>query len=126
MNRAGRYGLLPPPAGALAAGLPLAHAPQARRGKASYMPVDPPEPFSTIMSRLSAEKPAVEREHMAVLNERYDLSNRPAAGVTMDRTKAVQEGVRVKLAAGTTSDSLAGMTPEQIRHPNLFPAGLVP
>ena len=106
--------------------LTLAHAQQAPRGKSSYMPVDITEPFSAIMSRLSAEKPAVEREHMAVLNERYDLSNRPAAGVTMDRTKPVQEGVRVKLAAGTTWDSLAGMTPDQIRDGNLFPPGFFP
>jgi len=126
MKPAGRYWLLLTTAGALAAGLTLAHAQQAPRGKTSYMPVDITEPFSTIMSRLSAEKPAVEREHMAILNERYDLSNRPAAGVTMDRTKPVQEGVRVKLAAGTTWDSLAGMTPEQIRDRNLFPAGFVP
>ena len=64
--------------------------------------------MSAILSRLSAQKPAVEREHMAVVNERYDLTNRPAAGVTMDRTKPVQEGVRVKLVSGTTWDSLAG------------------
>src|SRR3979490_2895830 len=126
MKPAGRYWLRFTPAGALAAGLPLAHAQQGPRGKTSYMPVDITEPFSTIMSRLSAEKPAVEREHMALLNERYDLSNRPAAGVTMDRTKPVQEGVRVKLTAGTTWDSLAGMTPEQIRDRNLFPPGFLP
>src|SRR5580704_14314341 len=126
MKPAGRYWLLLTTAGALAAGLTLAHAQQGPRGKTSYMPVDITEPFSTIMSRLSAEKPAVEREHMAVLNERYDLSNRPAAGVTMDRTKPVQEGVRVKLTAGTTWDSLAGMTPEQIRDRNLFPPGFLP
>ncbi len=96
------------------------------RGKTSYMPVAITEPFSTIMSRLSAEKPAVEREHMAVVNERYDLSDRPATGVTMDRTKPVQEGVRVKLVSGTTWDSLAGMTPEQIRDRNLFPPGFLP
>ena len=113
MNMAGRYWLLMTTAGALVAGLTLAHAQQAPRGKSSYMPVDITEPFSTIMSRLSAEKPAVEREHMALLNERYDLSNRPAAGVTMDRTKPVQGAVRIKLAAGTTCDGLAGMTPEQ-------------
>jgi cytochrome c peroxidase len=126
MKPAGRYWLLMTTAGALVAGLTLAHAQQAPRGKSSYMPVDITEPFSTIMSRLSAEKPAVEHEHMAVLNERYDLSNRPAAGVTMDRTKPVQEGVRVKLAAGTTWDSLASMTPEQIRDRNLFPPGFFP
>src|SRR5260221_10497200 len=94
-----------------------AYAQQGPRGKSSYLPVEITEPFSAILSRLSAQKPAVEREHMAVVNERYDLTNRPAAGVTMDRTKPVQEGVRVKLVSGTTWDSLAGMTPEQVRHP---------
>src|SRR6202790_4694402 len=44
----------------------------------------------------------------------------------MDRTKPVQEGVRVKLTAGTTWDSLAAMTPEQIRDRNLFPPGFLP
>src|SRR5438132_2142034 len=103
-----------------------AYAQQPPRGKSSYAPVDITEPFSAILARLSAQKPAVEREHIAVLNERYDLTNRPAAGVTMDRTKPVQEGVRVKLVSGTTWDSLAGMTPEQIRDRNLFPPGFLP
>src|SRR5260370_27718383 len=58
--------------------------------------------------------------------ERYDLSNRPAAGVTMDHAKPVQEGVRVKLPAGATWDGLAGMTPDQIRDRNLFPLGFLP
>src|ERR1700716_820619 len=104
----------------------LAYAQQGPRGKTSYMPGDVAEPFSAIFARLSAQKPDVTREHMALLNERYDLSNRPAAGVTMDRTKPVQEGVRVKLPAGKTWEALAGMTPEQIRDRNLFPAGFVP
>jgi cytochrome c peroxidase len=111
---------------AVSVALASAYAQQAPRGKSSYMPVDITEPFSAIQSRLSGQKPTVEREHMAVINERYDLSNRPAAGVTMDRTKPVQEGVRVKLAAGTTWDSLAGMTAEQIRDRNLFPPGFLP
>src|SRR3977135_991198 len=92
-----------------------AYAQQGPRGKTSYMPIDITEPFSSIFARLSAQKPEVTREHMALLNERYDLSNRPAAGVTMDRTKAVQEGVRVKLPGGSSWESLATMTPEQIR-----------
>ena len=75
----------------------FAYAQQGPRGKSSYMPVEITEPFSAIFARLSAQKPEVTREHMALLNERYDLSNRPAAGVTMDRTKPVQQGVRVKL-----------------------------
>ena len=111
---------------AVAVALGGAYAQQAPRGKSSYMPVEITEPFSSMFARTVGQKPAVEREHMAVVNERYDLSNRPAAGVTMDRTKPVQEGVRVKLVSGTTWDSLAGMTPEQIRDRNLFPPGFLP
>jgi cytochrome c peroxidase len=103
-----------------------AYAQQGPRGKSSYMPVDITEPFSAIFARLSAQKPEVTREHMTMLNERYDLGNRPAAGVTMDRNKAVQEGVRVKLPAGKSWDSLAAMTPEQIREQDLFPKGFYP
>src|ERR1700719_3346324 len=103
-----------------------AFAQQGPRGKSSYMPVDITEPFSSIFARLSAQKPEVTRAHNAVLNERYDLSNRCAAGVTMDRTKPVQEGVRVKLPPGQTWESLAAMSPEQIRERNLFPKGFLP
>jgi cytochrome c peroxidase len=106
--------------------LGFAYAQQGPRGKSSYMPVDITEPFSAIFTKLSAEKPDVTREHMAILNERYDLSNRPAAGVTMDRTKPVQEGVRVKLPAGKTWEALANMSPEQIRDQNDFPKGFYP
>ena len=90
------------------------------------MPVDITEPFASLMARLSAEKPAVEQEHNALLNERYDLSDRPAQGVTMDRTKPMQEGVRVKLPAGMTWESLAAMSPDQIRDQNLYPKGFYP
>src|SRR5258708_28302933 len=54
----------------------LANAQQGPRSKSSYMPVDITEPFSAIFARLSAQKPDVTREHMALLNERYDLSDR--------------------------------------------------
>jgi hypothetical protein len=104
----------------------FAYAQQGPRGKTSYMPVDITEPFSAIFARLSAQKPDVTREHMALLNERYDLSDRPAAGVTMDRTKPVQDGVRVKLSAGKTWEALANMSSEQIRDQNVFPKGFYP
>src|SRR6201994_2044467 len=61
------------------------------RGLTSYMPVAITETFAALMARLSGEKAAVEQEHGALLNERYDLSDRPAQGVTMDRTKPIQE-----------------------------------
>lgn len=63
---------------------------------------------------------------MDLLAERYDLSNKPAAGVVMDRSKPVQDGVRVKLPAGLTWAQLAGMTAQQIRDKDLFPQGFLP
>ena len=58
---------------AMTVALGSAYAQQGPRGRSSYAPVEITEPFSSILARLSAQKPAVEREHMAVLNERYDL-----------------------------------------------------
>src|ERR1035437_10647864 len=78
-------------------GLNLAYAQQEQRGQSSYMPVDITESFKSVESRLSNAKPQVEREHSDLLKGRYDLSDRPAQGVTMSRGKAMQEGVRVKL-----------------------------
>jgi cytochrome c peroxidase len=96
------------------------------RGATSYMPVDIKEPFAAIMARMKAAQPAIQKRQADLLAERYDLANRAAAGVTMTRGKPVQEGVRVKLAAGTTWEQLAGMTPADIRERNLFPKGFYP
>ena len=92
----------------------------------SYSPVVITEGFATIMARMKAAKPEVMKKHMDLLSERYDLSNRPARGVTMSRGKPIQEGVRVKLPKGMTWQTLASMTPEEIREKNLFPAGFFP
>ena len=94
--------------------------------KSSYMPVVDKEDFSTIHARMSAAKGEVMKRQMDLLTERYDLSNRPAPGVVMDRRKPVQEGVRVKLPTGATWTQLAATTPEQIRDRDLFPQGFQP
>jgi cytochrome c peroxidase len=99
---------------------------QEQRGQTSYMKVDSTESFSSIMARMTAAKPGIESAHLAILNERYDLSDRPAQGVTMDRVKPLQEGVRVKLPPGTTWERLAAMTPDQIRDQGLYPKGFYP
>lgn len=96
------------------------------RGASSYAPVDIKEPFATTLARMKAAQPAIQKRQADLLAERYDLANRPAAGVTMSRGKAVQEGVRAKLAAGVTWDQLAGMTPTEISDRNLFPKGFYP
>jgi cytochrome c peroxidase len=92
----------------------------------SYMPVNITEDFSTTMHRMQAAKPAIEKRQQDLLEQRYDLGNHPAKGVTMSGGKVIQEGVRIKLPAGVTWDSLASMTPEQIRAKGVFPAGFMP
>ena len=111
---------------ALALTLGVSTLARAEEKPSSYAPVDIRETFASIMSRMKAAKAGVMKRQMALLNERYDLSNRPAQGVTMSGGKAVQEGVRVKLSGGTTWDKLAALSPAEIRKQNAFPAGFFP
>ena len=104
--------------------LGLAYAQE--RGQTSYSPVDGTEPFASVMARMKAAKPAIEKKHADLLSARYDLSNRPAAGVTMSRGKPVQAGPRTKLPTGFTWEQLAALTPEQIRERGVFPKGFYP
>ncbi len=95
--------------------------------KSSYAPVVIKEPFSKTMARMKAAKPEVMKRQMDLLNERYDLSDRPAEGVMMSGGKrSVQEGVRAKLPEGMTWEKLAAMTPEEIREKDLWPKGFFP
>ena len=103
----------------------FAQAPPSK-GESSYSPVVIKEAFEAIMTRMKTAKPEIMKRQMDLLSARYDLSNRPAQGVTMSRGKAIQEGVRVKLPAGATWVQLAAMSPEEIRQRNLFPAGFFP
>jgi cytochrome c peroxidase len=73
-----------------------------------------------------AAKPGIEREHQSLLDERYDLGDHPAQGVTMERGKPLQEGVRVKLFSGVTWEQLAAMSPDAIREQGLWPKGFLP
>ena len=92
----------------------------------SYSPVVITEEFASIMARMKAAMPEVMKRQMDLLDARYDLSNRPANGVTMSRGKPIQEGVRIRLPQGMTWDTLAAMGPEEIREKNMFPSGFFP
>ena len=94
--------------------------------KNSYMPVVDTENFATIHDRMAAAKAGVMKRQMNLLDERYDLSDRPAKNVVMDRTKPVQEGVRVTLPPGVTWNELASDSAEQIREKGTFPKGFLP
>jgi cytochrome c peroxidase len=96
------------------------------RGLTSYQPVAIDQPFAARMAHDVAAKPGFEREHQALLEERYDLSDRSAQGVTMEHGKPLQEGVRVKLPPGVTWEQLAAMSPDAIREGGLWPKGFLP
>ena len=117
--------------GAAAAVAPVPLAMNAAMGEtaappSSYMPVVITEDFDSIVKRMSAAKPGLARTHSALLNERYDLANRPATGTTMTKGKALQDGVRVRLPRGVTWDQLAAMSPDDIKVRDLFPKGFLP
>jgi cytochrome c peroxidase len=106
--------------------LGFAFAQETGKAVSSYAPVVITEDFKTTMDRMKAEKPQVMKKQMNLLEERYDLSNRPATGVTMSGGKSIQDGIRVRLSKGVTWEQLADMSPEEIREKDLFPAGFFP
>ncbi len=106
--------------------LGMVFAQETEKRQSSYAPVNLNDDIAVTISHMKAAKPDVMKRHIDLLNERYDLSNRPASDATMSRGKPLQEGVRVKLAKGTTWEQLAAMTPEEIKQKDLFPAGFLP
>lgn len=84
------------------------------------------EDFEALVKRTQAEKPKFAERQQKLLADRYDMADRPAKGVTMSNGKPVQEGARVRLPQGMTWEKLAGMTPDQIKTQDLWPAGFYP
>jgi cytochrome c peroxidase len=82
--------------------------------------------FAAVMAKMKAAKADIAKKHMALLEARYDLADRAAADGKMTRGKALQQGPRAKLPAGTTWAALAAMAPDEIREKGLFPAGFLP
>src|SRR2546426_1441510 len=93
--------------------------------KSSYISVNE-EDFRTVLARMSSAKAQVMKRQMDLLGARYDLSDRPAKGVTMSRGKPVQDGVRAKLPTDMTWEQFTAMSPEEIRDKGLFPKGFLP
>jgi cytochrome c peroxidase len=84
------------------------------------------ESFADLVKRLKSEKAKFAKRQQSLLEERYDLGNHPAAGATMSKGKPVQGGVRVKLPKSTSWADLAGLSPDEIKKRNLWPAGFYP
>jgi cytochrome c peroxidase len=84
------------------------------------------ESFRLLVERLQKEKPTFAARQQKLLAERYDLADRPSKTVRMSGGKAVQEGVRVKLAPGQSWEKLAAMSPEEVRQGGHWPGGFLP
>jgi len=111
---------------ALALGNSVSIAQDNEKKPSSYMPVVINEDFARTMARMKGEKAGHMQKQKTLLEQRYDLADRPARGVTMTGGKPLQEGVRVRLTGGLSWEKLAAMTPEEIRDKDVFPAGFFP
>lgn len=102
----------------------------AARGATSYDQVSPvllgQKSFATMMAEDKAAKAEVMARQKKLLEERYDLTSRPDETVTMTRGKPIQVGPTARLGEGQTWDSLAAMSPSEIRDKGLFPKGYLP
>ncbi len=77
-------------------------------------------------SERATEKLKVTERQQRLLEERYDLSNRPGDGARMSRGKAIQSSVRVRLPRGQTWEGLAALSANEIRRDGLWPKGFLP
>jgi cytochrome c peroxidase len=119
-----RWKWIVPPAFLVLAG--MLHLRAQDKPPTSYLPVVDNETFDAVRKRMEAGKSAINAKQKKLLEERYDLSDRPAQGVTMSgRGKAVQAGVRAKLPAGTTWEKLGDTSPEDIRKAGAWPKGFL-
>ena len=78
-------------------------------------------PFDSMMAQDKANKPDVMKRHLSFLNERYDLSQKTTTDVTMSGGKPLPVGPTARLKETLTWDTLAGMSPAQIKEKNVFP-----
>lgn len=92
----------------------------------TYRPL-PTLPFSAVKANDEAQKDKVAQRQLGLLNQRYDLGNRPMSGTMMSGgRKPVQAGVRVRLPGGATWDGLGRMGADEILQRGLLPEGFKP
>ncbi len=89
--------------------------------ESSYAPVMVTETFASIRERDIGEKPDVISKHMALLNDRYDMSGRTDLDASMSGGKPLPVGPTAKLRNGLTWESLGTMPPDEIKKQGVFP-----
>ena len=94
----------------------------AQQGKvvSSYGPTNQDVTFDQIKSARMAVKAERAKQHMELLNSRYELSKKVSAESLMSGGKPVPVGPTAKLE-GVTWEQLGKMTPEQIKDKGAFP-----
>jgi cytochrome c peroxidase len=93
---------------------------QQKKIVSSYGPTNQDMTFEQIKAGRMATKATKAKEHMDLLNSRYDLSKKVVPDLFMSGGKAVPMGPTVKLS-GVTWDQIGNMTPEQIKDKGIFP-----
>jgi hypothetical protein len=92
----------------------------------TYLPVMQEKNFQSTMQQDSKQKPTVMERQMELLENRYDLSDRPSEVKMSGERQPVQQGIRVKLPDGVSWEILASTSPAEIRRQDLFPKGFLP
>jgi cytochrome c peroxidase len=92
----------------------------------TYRKTVPDVDFDTSKARDEKNKPRVMQRQRELLQERYDVADRPSGVQMGGGRKAIQEGVRVRMPAALNWERLGQMTPAEIRNQNAFPQGFRP
>ncbi len=86
----------------------------------SYGPTNQDVSFDTIKAQRMAVKVVRAKEHMDMLNTRYDLSKKTSPDILMSGGKPAPIGPTARLK-GLTWDEIGVMTPEDIKEKGIFP-----
>ncbi|MBT8341452.1 MAG: cytochrome B6, partial [Desulfatitalea sp.] len=94
----------------------------AQQGKivSSYGPTNLDVTFDQIKAERMAVKAKRAKQHMELLNSRYDLSKKSSAEHLMSGGKSVPAGPTAKLR-GVTWEQIGKMPPQQIKEKGIFP-----
>src|SRR5258706_8005655 len=79
------------------------------------------ETFQDVLAKDKADKDAVMARQSKLLQERYDLTARPDAKLTMTRGKPIQVDPTARLPQGMTFEKLAAMSTDELRANEQFP-----
>ncbi len=82
--------------------------------------------FDELYRTLSANKPSVTARQRKLLESRYDLTPRLDPNAKMSRGKPLVVGPTARLPQGVNWESLAAISPEEIRRRDIFPYKALP